>query len=338
MGFFDHLSRTVRGRSRAVSGSFVLAGVAMLSLAPVASAPPATAAVATQSPDISLFSGNARFHVGGHSWVLSVFTFSGSVGIDLSTTHELDSWNFNDVPKADLKTNASTGTATLNVHSALAPVVFANLRFSPRTKVEASCPSGFAIIFDGKVTGSISLVANHSGLKFRSKHVTFTGSTLDFDHQCMTPSGPTACISGFWNVGRAVTASGNGPGLPGRHTFFVNISKTAALRAPKHAIVSHEIFGVASKPVFNSKAKRLSVKAIRVVKGSAALVATAPPSVITSSCTIGNQHFKQREASYFGSFRSPAGGQLRARSLVAGLIKVARSGRAFFDVITLKKA
>lgn len=46
MRFLDHLSRTVRGRSRTVSGPLVLAGVAMLSLAPIASAMPATAAAA----------------------------------------------------------------------------------------------------------------------------------------------------------------------------------------------------------------------------------------------------------------------------------------------------
>jgi len=110
------------------------------------------------------------------------------------------------------------------------------------------------------------------------------------------------------------------------------------LSAPKHATVSYDIFGVGRKPVFDSKAKRLSVKATKIVKGSATLVATAPPSVVTTPCTIGHKHFKQRDASYFGSFSSPAGGQFQARSLVAGLIKVAHSGIAFFDIVTLKKA
>jgi hypothetical protein len=102
--------------------------------------------------------------------------------------------------------------------------------------------------------------------------------------------------------------------------------------------VTFSLSGSARKPVFSSTRKRLSVKATGVVKGSAVLVASGPPTVFNSKCTLNRKHFKSRDASYFGSYTSPAGGQFEARSRLGGLLKVARSGTAFFDIITLTKA
>jgi hypothetical protein len=326
--FLDHVSRPMRGRSRALSRPLVLAGVAALALTPLAIAVPAGAAAASTPPVVNLLTGNASFHVAGHSWLMSVLAFSGNTNIDLSTTHEGDIWSFN-VPAADFKTNARTGTATLNAHNAMAPVAFANLRFSP---------SSSHTTFDGKVTGSISLVANHRGLKFKSAHVIFKGSALTVDRQCTTRPGPAFCFPGNWVANEATSASGNTGGLPGRQTYFVSLTKSVSLTAPKNASVAYTIVGAVSKPIFNGKTRRLSVKATSVVRGSAVLTAKGPPTVSTMRCTIGRGHFKERDATYFGSYKSPVGGQFRARSLVAGLIKVARSGIASFDIVTVKKA
>lgn len=338
MAFVDHLSRTVRGRSLAVSRPLVLAGVAVLSLAPLASAVSASAAPAARPPAISLFGGSTTFRVGGHTWNLSIFVVAGTAGIDLSTTNELDTWSFLAVPKSDLKANASTGKATFNAHNAMAPVAFANLKFTPTSRHKASCRSGSEVFFDGRVTGSISLVANHKGLKFRSAHATFKGSSLDVDHQCVAPAGTAACASGIWSVGSTAVALGSSGGLPGRQTYFVSINKTVNLSAPKHASVSYEVFGSGSKPVFNSKRKSLSVKGTKVVKGSAVIVAQGSPFVTTFKCTLNHTKFKLRDASYSGNYSSPSGGQFQGRSIVGGLLKVARSGFGFFDIISLKKA
>lgn len=338
MAFLDHLSRTARGRSLAASRPLVLAGIAVLSLAPFVSAASASAAPAARPPAISLFGGNATFRVGGHTWSLSIFVTSNVTGIDLSTFHEVDGWNFLGVPKSDLKANASTGKATFDAHNAMAPVAFANLKFTPTSRHKASCHSGSETFFDGRLTGSISLVANHKGLKFKSAHVTFKGSSLDVDHQCVAPAGTAPCAAGIWSIGFTTVALGSSGGLPGRQTYFVNTDKTVNLSAPKHATLTYEVFGSGTKPVFNSKRKSLSVKGTNVVKGSAVIVAQGAPTVTTFKCTLNHKKFKLRDASYFGNFTSPSGGQFQGRSIVGGLLKVARTGFGFFDVISLKRA
>lgn len=336
MTFLDHLSRTVRGRSLAVSRPLVLAGVAALSLTPLAAAAPASAAPAAGSAVISLFGGAATFRVGGHAWVMSVFDFGVGAGIGISTSHEFDIWNFLSVPKSDLSVNVRRGTATFNAHNSMAPVAFANLRFIPSSRHKASCRSGSETFFDGKLSGSITLVANHRGLKFKSAHAVFRSSSLLIDHHCVPRTGLSQCFPGIWDTTGSASASGESVALPGQRTYFVDVTKTVRLRAPKQASVSFDVSGAASKPVFNSKLRQLSVKAIRVVKGSAVLKASLPPTVSTSRCAIGRKHFKERDASFFGSYTSPGG--FTARSIVAGLLKVGRSGSAFFDIVTFKAA
>ncbi len=342
MTFLDHLSRTARGRSLTVSRPLVLAGVAVLSLAPLvgaapSSAAPSSAAPAARPPAISLFSGSGNFRVGGHTWTLSVSTLGGITGIDLSTTHELDTWSFLSVPQSDLKANVRTGRATFNAHNSMAPVAFANLKFTPTSRHQGSCRSGSVTLFDGKVTGSVSLAAR-KGLKFRSGHVSFKGAALTIDHNCTPRTGVGPCLSGTWDVGSTAAVIGNTAGLPGRQTFFADLVKTVTLKAPKHASVTFEVAGSAQKPVFDSKHRRLSVKATRLVKGSAVLVASGPSSVLNSNCSIGRKHFKERNVSYFGTFSSPRGGQFHARSLVGGNLAVPRSGTAFFDIVSVKRA
>lgn len=336
MRFLGHLSRTVRGRSLAVSRPLVLAGVAVLALTPLASAVPAGATPSAGTADITLFGGVAKFSVGGHTWQMSVFDFSVAAGISISATHEFDTWNFLSVPKSDLTANVKRGTATFSTHNALAPVAFANLRFTPSSRHKTTCRSGSETVFDGKLTGSITLVASKR-LKFKSAHVVFRASSLGIDHHCVGPSGPSPCFDGVWDtVGLGAAAAGDSLSLPAKRTFSISLSKTVQLRAPKEASASYQVFGAERKPVFDIKRKRLSVSAIRVVKGSAVMTASMAPVVTNSRCTIGRTHFRERDASYSGSYTSPAG--FSARSIVGGLLKVGRKGGAFFDITTFKRA
>jgi hypothetical protein len=200
-----------------------------------------------------------------------------------------------------------------------------------------SCSSGSETVFDGRSTGSITLAAS-SQVKFKSAHVTFTGGSVQVDHQCSLRTG-FPCIAGSWNVGTSgPVAFGNTPGLPVRQTYTVDVIKSVKLRAPKNATSTFDVVGIASKPVFDSKAKRLSVKASGLVKGSAVIVSTVPPNVTNSRCTLHHKRYKSRDAFYFGNYSSPAGGELHARSLIGGLIKVSRHGSASFDIMTFKAA
>lgn len=337
MTFLDHLRHTVRGRSRTPSRPLVVAGVAVLSLAPLAIATPASAGPAASPASLSLFGQSATFHVGGHTWTMAFFDFSNSAVISLSASHEFDTWNFFPVPTSDLKVNVKTGAATFNAHNSLAPVAFAKLRFIPSSRHKASCKTGSETFFNGKITGSISLAASKR-LKFKSAHVVFRGSTVDIDHNCSGPSGPTPCFGGSWGSAgeTATTVSGDASGLPGQRRYAINIFKTILLHAPHNASVTYNLTGTARKPAFSSKRRRLSVAGITVVKGSAVLTASGRPSITNSHCTIGRTRYNARTANYFGTYKSPAG--FSARSLIAGLLKVARSGPASFSIITFKRA
>jgi hypothetical protein len=336
--FLDHLRRTARDRSRTITRPLVLAGVAALSLTPLAIAAPAGAAAGARAPSIGFFGGVAKFHVGGHAWVMSISDFSGFGDISISALHESDTWFFPAVPKSDLRANVRTGKATFNARNSLAPVAFANLRFVPSSRHKVSCHTGSQTIFDGRITGSITLVANHRGLKFTSAHVVFRSSSLTIDRQCNGPSGPGPCFAGFWNTfGPGPTSvTGDSLGLPGQRTYSIDVIKQITLRAPKNASVTYGVFGAAKKPVFDSKRKRLSVQGIGVVKGSAVLAGSGPPIVMHSRCLIGRRHFKARSATYSGSYTSPRG--FSVRSIAAGLLKVGRSGGASFQIVTFTRA
>jgi hypothetical protein len=335
--FHEHIRRMVPGRSRAVSRPLALAGVAALALAPLSIAAPAGAAAAAPAPAFSLFAPSATFHVGGHTWSMAFFYFSGSAEINLSTGNESDGWGFFGVPTSDLTANATTGAATFNAHSSLAPIASAKLKFDPGSRRKASCVTGSETFIDGKITGSISLAANKS-LTFKSAHVVFKGSLLGIDRNCVSPSGPTVCFAGAWGNGASenpTTISGDTPGLPGQRKYSVSVFKTVLLSTPANSSVTYEVTGSENKPVFDSKQRQLSVKTTGVVKGSAVIKASRPPTVTTSSCTIGHTHYKARDANYFGSWASPAG--FSARSIIGGLLKVARTSPASFSIITFKR-
>lgn len=342
MTFLDRFSRTVHARSRTVSRPLVVVGVVALALTPLAVAAQAgaaeTGAARPAAPAIvTMFSGDATFHVGGHTWLVSVLASSGFAAFGASTTHEFDSWGFNSVPNSDLAVNASTGAATFSAHSSLAPVAFAKLRFTPTSRHNASCSSGSETVFEGRSTGSITLAAS-STVKFKSARVTFRAGFVDVDHGCNFRTG-NACIAGSWNLSpnTGPQAFGNTPGLPVRQRYTVDVIKSVNLKAPKNANVTFDVVGTASKPVYASKTKRLSVKASGVVKGSAVIVATQAPSITNSTCTLNHKRYASHEVLYLSAkYSSPAGGEFHARSLIGGLIKVSRHSSGSFDIMTFK--
>jgi hypothetical protein len=334
----DHVSGALGGRSRTVSRALVVAGVAVVSLAALGGVSACGAASASGLPVARFFSGDARFTVGGHTWILSVSDAGYSVDIDISTGREHDSWSITPVPAADFKANDRTGSASLNTRNALAPLAFLKITFAAAGRRAMSCRSGTGTIFTGTATGSVTLLANYRGLRFRSAHARFRGGKLILDRGCVTRVA-SSCFAGSWFApGATIDALGNTPGLPGRRFFDVTVDKHFPLKAPLLGNVYIDIVGRGIKPVFNSKKKELSVRAgpHGPVTGSAVLSASAPRGFERSSCTLDGQHFKDQIASYRGTYVSPKGGQFRARSLVAGLLQAKRTGFAEFIIVTLR--
>lgn len=330
----------VRYRSRTVSRSLALAGAALGLVASLSGAAAADAAPAA-STSITFLSGTATFRVGGHTWRVSVANIGGAVHfteIGIATGHEIDSWDFN-LARSILTVNQRTGDATLNSRSSFAPVAFVKLKFTTTRRHKASCTSGSETNFSGSVSGSLTLIANHRGLKFQSAHVRFTGGFLSIDHDCMTRIAPSLCAPGAWGIGSPhVNAAGTAQGLPGQRTAFVaSIFETVNLKAPAGATRSISVSGSSNKPVFNSSKKTLQVSARGVISGAALMKASGPPAVNTFRCVLGGKHFKARDVTYTAKFASPKGRQFQARSIVAGLLKAPRSGFSLFDIVTLKR-
>jgi hypothetical protein len=339
--FLDHLGRIIRGRSRGVSRTLVLAGAAVLALSPLGAAASASAAVPARAPAISFFAGVAKFTVGGHTWSLSISDLGVGDEVGISTTHELDSWVFFSAPASNLTVNKKTGNATFNAHNSLAPIAFFDLTFHATSRTKEHCHSGSETIFRGRTTGSVTLVANHKGLKFKAAHASFSSPILTIDNGCSNPSGSgsTSCSAGSWNVGGTVSARGPTPTLPERQTFTVGVSMFVELKSPAGTALLTDVLGTGKKPVFNSTKRKLQVNANHSsgISGSAVLTATRRPTLTTSRCTLNGKHYKANDANYMATYASPNGGQITARSILAGRLTLPRSGSASFDIITLKR-
>lgn len=334
--FSDQFGRIARNRSRLVPGLLAVVGAAVLPLATVGAAP-ANAAVAAPA-QVSLSGSGATFHVAAHTWAMSV-SVAGSVAIfSVGTTHEFDAWTFGTWPATDFKANATTGNATFDSHNSFAPFAFVNLKFTAKSRRHESCSHGSETAVSGSISGSVTLVAANKGLKFKSAHVNFKSSTVFIDRNCVLPPGPTICTNGVWDIGGGANANGNTPGLPGRQTYSMIVNKDVTLGRLKDAFIFSQIFANTSKPVFSATKKTLHVAGGGPISGSALLKATKSPVVNSFKCTLNGKHFKARDASYEGSFTSPKGGELQARSLVVGLIKVTHTPKSdsFFDIVTIK--
>jgi hypothetical protein len=339
--FLDQIRHIVRNRSRKISLSLAFGGAAVMLVAASGGAAAANAAPGSTT-SITFFSGSATFRVGGHTWSVSVANIGGAVhftDIGIATGHETDDWTFN-LTRSILTVNQRTGDATLNSRSSFAPVAFAKLKFTTNKRQKASCTKGSETIFSGSVSGSLTLIANHKGLKFQSAHVRFTGGLVSIDHGCITRIPPSPCAPGVWNNGSpTVNASGTAQALPGERTTFVaSIFETINLKAPTGATVNIGVAASENKPVFNSTKKTLQVSARGVISGAALITASGPPAVNSFPCVLGGKHFKARDVTYTAKFASPKGSQFQARSIVVGLLRAPRSGFSLFDIITLKRA
>lgn len=322
---------------RVVPSLLALAGAVVLPLATIGG-PAANAAVAS-SDGVSFFSGDTTFHAGGHVWAMTFSADSHAAEFFVSTSHEYDSWTFRSAP-ANLKVNQNTDHATFNAHNSFAPVAFVKLNFTPKQGIWYDCPVGTRLVYYGTMTGSVALVANHRGLKFRAARVRFRSASLTLVNSCTGPTGVLPCANGTWSIGTTTRAAGGTPGLPGRQTYSVRVTKNVRLGRPAGAILGIHVFAKTSQPVFSFAKKTLRVSGgrSRVISGSALLRAVAPATVRFSPCTLNGKSYRARDAFYRASFRSPRGGQLQARSIVAGRIKEPRSGGAIFDIVTLKRA
>lgn len=339
--FLHQIRHMVHDRLRTASLSLALASAAVLLVAASSGAAAANAAPAS-STSITFLSGSAMFRVGGHTWSVSVTNIGGAVhftDIGIATGHETDDWDFN-LTRSILTVNQRTGDATLNSRNSFAPVAFVKLKFTTTKRRKASCTSGSETTFSGSVGGSLTLIANHKGLKFHSAHVRFTGGFISIDHDCLTRTPPSLCAPGAWNIGSpTVNAAGTAQALPGeRATFVASIFKTVNLKAPAGAMMNIGVSGRSNKPVFNSSKKTLQVSARGVISGAALMKASGRPAVNSFPCVLGGKHFKARDVTYTANFASPRGRQFQARSIVAGLLKAPRSGFCLFDIITLKRA
>jgi hypothetical protein len=336
--FFHQNNHMAHDRSRTLWRSLALAGAAVLSAASLSGAAAANAAPAT-STSFAFLSGGATFRVGGHAWRVSVSNFSdiGTTGIEIDTGHENDQWSFNSSPSL-LTVNQRTGNATFNAHNSFAPVAFVTLKFTATKRHKATCTSGSETDFSGNVSGSLTLIANRA-LTFKSAHAQFTGGSLSIDHGCVPPTAPLPCGPGIWIIGSpTVNANGTASGVPGQRNFVASVFENVKLKTPKGARIDIGVAASANKPVFNSTKKTLQESAQGVISGSVLFKASGPPSVTTSNCVLGSNHFKARDAVYPATFASPRGGEFQTRTIVAGLLKAPRSGVSFFDIMTFKRA
>lgn len=324
--------------SHVLPRSVALFAMTALSLAPLALATPAGAS-AKSAVAITLFSGSTKFSADGHDWSLSIKAFNKVTSIDLATTGEDDLWTFLSVPASDLNANSKTGHAIFKSHSSLAPIASISLNFAATKQKKQACKSGSETVFTGDIAGSVTLVASGK-VKFRSAHVNFSSPFLDFDRTCVakTSGARNACFGGFWKAGSTITAIGDTPGLVPQ-ALTVSISKRVIPKAPKDVIMTSDVIGGESKPVFNSKKKTLSVKASGgLIAGSALLTSEEPPSVHTSTCISNGKKFKETEAEYLAKYTSPSGHQFVGQSVILGRVALARTGFAIFDLTTFKKA
>jgi hypothetical protein len=286
-----------------------------------------------------LFSGDTNFSADGHNWSFSINAFNKVTSIELATTGEDDSWTFLSVPASDLNANSETGHAIFKSRNSLKPIASISLDFTATGERKQVCESGSEKVFTGHISGSVTLVAS-SKVKFASAQVKFSSPVLDFNKDCVakTSGGPNACFDGFWRAGSTIPAIGDTPGLASE-ALTMSISKRVVPKAPKNVIMTSDVFGSESKPVFNSKKKTLSVKASGgLIAGSALLASKEPPSVHTSMCSSKGKKFKATDAEYLGKYASPSGHLLVGQSAILGRLALAKTGTAIFDIITFKKA
>jgi hypothetical protein len=331
------MMRAVIGASAAVTLSLATLGAA--------------AAPASAAANLSYFltAGTVGITSGGHTWSLNVSLIGGSSGgpviIDvlIETPHlsgtEIHDWGMQ-MPGADFTVNKTTGAATINSHSDLSPVASLNLSYKPTSHTAGTCSAGSETDYTGTLTGSVTLTTGLKGLKLSDAKATFsTPNSLQVAAACVPP---LACSFATWGGGlggaqTAPTADGIAAGTPGHLVHFTDVGRRVSLPAPAGATRIDGADVKTAAPVFNAKAKSLTVKGLGSGAVTGAGVISGAKLVVpgTDTCTLDGKIYTQTSTSYNGASWSSST-QFKASTILTGTLKVATTGSGEFDVITLK--
>jgi hypothetical protein len=263
----------------------------------------ATAAPASAATNLSYFltAGTVGITSGGHTWSLNVSLIGGSSGggpvtvdVLIETPHlsgtEIHDWGMQ-MPGADFTVNKTTGAATINSHSDLSPVASLNLSYKPTSHTAGTCSAGSETDYLGILTGSVTLTTGLKGLKLSDAKATFsTPNSLQVDAACVPP---LACSFALWGGGLGGTptapiAAGIAAGTPGHLVHFTDVTRKVSLSAPAGATRTDGASVKATAPVFNSKAKSLTVKGLASGMVTGAGVISGAKLVVpgTETCTL----------------------------------------------------
>jgi len=328
---------------RALIGAAIAAALSVATL----SAVPASAAT-----NLSYFltAGTVGITSGGHTWKLNVSLIGGSSGgpvivdVLIETPHlsgtVIHDWGMK-MPGADFTVNKTTGAATINSHSDLSPVATLNLSYKPTSHTAGTCSAGTETDYLGTLTGSVTLTTGLKGLKLSDAKATFsTPNSLQVDAACVPP---LACSFASWGGGlggakTAPIAAGIDAGTPGHPVHFTDVTRQVSLSAPAGATRTDGASVQATAPVFNSKAKSLTVKGLASGAVTGAGVISGAKLVVpgTQTCTLDGTTYTETSTSYDeASWKSST--QFTASTILTGTLKVATTGSGEFVNVTLKK-
>jgi hypothetical protein len=326
-----------------------IASVTVVCLATLGTAAPAGAAT-----NFSYFftSGTVAIKAGSNTWDLQVSLIGGSgsgpvtIGVSIETPHlsgnELHNWSMQ-MPGADFTVDSSTGAASIDSHSDLSPVATLSLTFKPTSHAKGTCSSGSQTDYSGTLTGSVTLNTGLKGLKLSDTKASFsTPNTLQQNAACVPP---LACQFATWGgpipaSPKTPIASGITAGPPSKPVQFADVGRTVTLSAPAGANRQDIAEIGAPAPVFNAKAKSLSVEggSSGIVTGSAVLSKTTLIASGSEPCTVDGTKYTETFSEYTAaSFASPAGQQFEGRTILSGTLKVKATGKGEFAIVTLKK-
>jgi len=334
---------------RARKAPRLLGAAAALALSAAILGTAAPAASAATNLGYFLTSGTVGITSGGHTWKLQVSLIGGSSGgpviIDvlieaphLSGT-ELHDWGMQ-MPGGDFTVNSATGSAAINTHSDLSPVASLNLAYKPTSHTKGTCSAGSETDYAGTLTGSVTLTTGLKGLKLSNTKATFaTPNTLQVDNACVPP---VSCLFATWGGGlggspSAPTANGITTGTPGHLGHLAQVGRRVDLSAPTGATRTDGAFISAPAPVFNAKAKSLTVKGSTsgVVTGAGVISKPKVTTPGTEKCTLDGKTYTQTSTLYDGASWSSTT-QFEAKTILTGTLKAATTGSGEFDIITLK--
>jgi len=338
------VARRTRRASRLLGAA---TAVAMSVAALGAVAPPVAAAT---NASYFFTSGTVGITSGGHTWKLQVSLIGGSssgpviVDVLIETPHlsgtEIHDWGMQ-MPGADFTVNQATGAATIDSHSDLSPVAALDLTYKPTAHSAGTCSSGSETDYTGTLTGSVTLTTGLKGLKLSDATATFgTPNTLQVDKACVPP---VPCSFASWGgaVGGILTmpiAAGIAAGKPGHLVHFADVTRKVSLSAPAGATRDDGAEVQATAPVFNAKAKSLTVKGLAsgAVTGTGVISGAKMVTSGSETCAVDGTTYTQKSTSYDEASWSSST-QFTASTILTGTLKVPTTGTGDFDLITLTK-